>query len=119
MTAIANSENLTTISKSADLITLINTFTVEPENQEQLVELLVKITEDVMCKRPGFIAANLHKSLDGKQVANYAQWRSVENFEDMLKFIQTNERHRYLRAEVSKIATMNPYLYEVCYTNNP
>lgn len=119
MTAITNNEKLTTIAKSANVITLINIFTVEPENQQHLVELIVKITEDVMCKLPGFISANIHKSLDGKQAANYAQWRSVESVEDMRNSIKNNERHQYLRAEVLKIATLNPVLYEVCYTNNP
>ncbi len=118
MTAIAKNDKLTTISKNANLVTLINSFTVEPENQQGLVELLVKITEDVMCKLPGFIAANIHKSLDGKNAANYAQWRSVESVEDMLKFIKTNERYQYLHAELLKIAKMNPILYEVCYTKN-
>lgn len=118
MTAIAN-EKLTTIAKSANVITLINIFTVELENQQRLVELLVKITEDVMIKLPGLISANIHKSLNGKQVANYAQWMSVESVEDMRNSIKNNERHQYLRAEVLKIATLNPVLYEVCYTNNP
>ena len=31
---------MTTISKDAQLITLINVFTVDPSNQSQLVELL-------------------------------------------------------------------------------
>lgn len=119
MTVIANNEKLTTISKSANVITLINIFIVEPENQQRLVELLVKITEDVMCKLPGFISANTHKSLDGKQAANYAQWRTVESFEDMLKSIKNNERYQHLHAEVLKIAKLNPVLYEVCYTNKP
>ncbi len=34
---------------------------------------------------PGFVAANIHKSSDGERVANYAQWRSREDFEAMLK----------------------------------
>lgn len=119
MTAIANNEKLTKIVKSANVITLINIFTVEPDNQQRLVELLVKITEDVMCKLSGFISANIHKSLNGKQAANYAQWGSVENVEDMLKSIKSNERYQYLHAEVLNIAKLNPVLYEVCYTNNP
>jgi hypothetical protein len=65
MTVIANSEKMTTISKTTNVVTLINIFTVEPENQQRLIDLWVDITEDVMCKLPGFIAANFHKSLDG------------------------------------------------------
>jgi len=36
---------MTTISKDADLITLINVFAVDPSNQSRLVELLTKVTD--------------------------------------------------------------------------
>ena len=36
---------MTTISKEHKLVTLINVFTVEPANQQQLLELLVSATE--------------------------------------------------------------------------
>lgn len=78
---------MTTISKNKDIVTLINIFTVEPENQQRLLELWVEITEDVMCQQQGFISANFHKSLDGKHGANYAQWSSVESVENMLKSV--------------------------------
>ncbi len=118
MTAIANNEKMTTISKNAQVVTLINSFTVEPENQQRLLKLWVEITEDVMCKLPGFISANFHMSLDGKHGANYAQWRSVESVENMRESVKNNERHQYLRDKVLKIAKISPVLYEVCYTKN-
>lgn len=30
---------------------------------------------------PGFISANIHRSLDGTKVINYAQWESSEAFQ--------------------------------------
>jgi hypothetical protein len=36
---------MTTISKDADLITLINVFIVHPSNQSRLVELLTTVTD--------------------------------------------------------------------------
>jgi len=36
---------MTTISKDAQLITLINVFTVDPSNQSQLVELLTQVVK--------------------------------------------------------------------------
>ena len=36
---------MTTISKDAKLLTLINVFTVDPANQRRLVDLLVRATE--------------------------------------------------------------------------
>ncbi len=29
----------------------------------------------------GFISANIHRSVDGTRVVNYAQWRTKEDFE--------------------------------------
>src|SRR5258705_2987739 len=39
---------MTTISKDADLITLINVFTVDPSNQSRLVELLPNVTHTLL-----------------------------------------------------------------------
>jgi len=64
---------MTTISKDAKLITLINVFTVEPANQRQLVELLAQATETSVRHAPGFVSASLHRSLDGTRVTMYAQ----------------------------------------------
>jgi heme-degrading monooxygenase HmoA len=114
MTTIVNNEQLTTISKDNELVTLINVFVVEPENQQLLVDLLIKATEEVMCNLPGFIAANIHKSLDGKRVTNYAQWRSVEDFRGIFN---NPEAVAHMPA-IGKIAQSDPTLYEVCYTKN-
>ncbi|WP_375510412.1 antibiotic biosynthesis monooxygenase family protein [uncultured Nostoc sp.] len=66
---------MTTISKDNQVITLINVFTVEPENQQRLVEMLVEATEKTLKHLPGFVSANIHKSSDGMRVTNYARWR--------------------------------------------
>ena len=75
---------MTVIQMGAPLVTLINVFTVKPEQQQPLIDLLVEATEAVMRHQPGFISANIHRSLDGQRVTNYAQWRSREDFEAML-----------------------------------
>jgi len=74
----------TTIDADADVCTLINTFTVPPEHQRGLIELLERATEEVMRHRPGFVTANIHAGLDGGHVVNYAQWESAEAFKAML-----------------------------------
>ena len=112
--AHAEDEKVTTILKNAELVTLINVFAVEPENQQRLVDMLIEATEDVMCKLPGFIAANIHKSLDGTRVTNYAQWRSVEDFRGIFK----NPDALAHMPAMSAIAKSEPTLYEVSYTKN-
>lgn len=71
------------ISKENRVVVLINVFTVEPANQQKVVDMLVKATETTMKNIPGFISASIHKSLDGVRVVNYAQWRSQRDFEAM------------------------------------
>jgi quinol monooxygenase YgiN len=99
----------TTISTGSPLVTLINVFTVSPDDQQQLVDLLVEATDKVIRHRPGFISANIHASLDGTRVTNYAQWRSREDFAAML---DDPEAIPHLRG-ASAIATAEPHLYQV------
>jgi hypothetical protein len=61
-----------TISPKANLITLINVFTVEPANQHRLVELLIEATESSVGQAQGFVSASLHRSIDGTKVTMYA-----------------------------------------------
>jgi quinol monooxygenase YgiN len=72
-----------TISKGGELLTLINVFTVQPVNQQELVDLLVEATRTSVRQVQGFVSASLHRSLDGTKVAMYAQWRSVEDYQAM------------------------------------
>ena len=67
-----------------------------------------------MSKQPGFIAANIHRSLDGTQVTNYAQWRSREAFEAMLRNQETAEH----MGEAARIAErFEPHRYEVSFVD--
>ncbi len=100
---------MTTISKNNKVMTLINVFTVEPENQQSLVEMLVEATEKTMKHMPGFISANIHKSTDGVRVANYAQWRSREDFAAMLKNPEATAHMK----PIMEIAKFDAHTYEI------
>ena len=103
---------MTTISTEKSLVTLINVFTVAPENQQHLVDLLVEATQKTMKNLPGYISANIHKSLDGTRVTNYAQWRSQEDFEA----INANpEAVVHMRAALQLATSVEPHLYEVSF----
>ena len=65
-----------TIRADSPVVTLINVFTVEPENQGRLIEAWQSSTDEVIRHLPGFVSANIHASLDGTKVVNYAQWES-------------------------------------------
>lgn len=70
-----------TIAKDNDLITVILIFSVEPEQQQQLVDNIVEFVETTIKHQPGFVSASIHKSLDGVRVMNYAQWQSHQDYE--------------------------------------
>jgi heme-degrading monooxygenase HmoA len=103
--------NSTTISKNVAHITVINKFSVEPNNQN----LLLKHLDDlrmVVEKLTGFISANIHKSIDGTRVVSYAQWKSKENYQA----VYTNLEAKHHLDEIKKISKFNWNFYEVVYT---
>lgn len=97
------------IASENDVVTLINVFTVNPENQQKLVDMLVEATQKTMSHVPGFVSASIHKSADGTRVANYAQWRRAEDCQAMLKDPRAAEHMKPIR----EIATNDANLYEV------
>jgi heme-degrading monooxygenase HmoA len=97
------------IAVEAQVITLINILEIPPERQSELVEILEKATAEVIRYLPGFVSASIHCSLDGTRVANYAQWRSMEDFERMLA---NPEAQAHIR-DATAIAKAAPVLYRV------
>ncbi|MDN5769284.1 MAG: antibiotic biosynthesis monooxygenase [Microlunatus sp.] len=81
----SSGRQVTPIDVEQDVATLVNVFTVVPERQQELVDVLDEATEQVMRHLPGFVSANIHASLDGTRVVNYAQWASPAAFEAMMK----------------------------------
>ena len=71
------------IQEGTSTVTLVNVFTVDPRDQQRLVEHWQQATEEVIRHLPGFISANVHRSLDGTKVINYAQWESRDAFDAM------------------------------------
>ncbi|HCJ33753.1 MAG TPA: antibiotic biosynthesis monooxygenase [Ktedonobacter sp.] len=98
---------MTTITTEKNLVTLINVFTVSPENQQRLVDLLVEATQHTMRKQPGYLSAAIHKSVDGTRVTNYAQWRSREDFEAIGK---NPEVAVHMRAAAQLATSFEPHL---------
>lgn len=99
----------TSIAVDQPLVTLVNVFTVDPARQEELATLLADVTDQTMRSRPGFVSANIHLSLDGTRVVNYAQWRTEADFQAML----ADPEARIHMAQCSEIASADPRLYRV------
>jgi quinol monooxygenase YgiN len=105
---------MTKLDASAGHLTLINTFTVEPERADELLAILSRVTEDTMRHLPGFVSANLHVSRDRRHVANYAQWQSQEDFDAMLK---NPEAQPHFRAIAAIASSFDPILYDLRVTH--
>ena len=101
---------MTSINTRNDVVTLINVFTVEPARQQELVDLLTRATDETIRHMPGFVSATIHKSLDGVRVTNYAQWRSREDFEAMLRNPAASP---HLKEAAALATSFEPHLYQV------
>lgn len=105
---------MTTLDPNSDYIVLINTFTVEPENAEQLMSELSRATETGMRHRPGFVSANLHLSTDKRHIANYAQWRSQADIDAMMNDPAIQQ---HMQAAASIATAFEPIYYQLRETH--
>src|SRR5215831_8237124 len=105
---------MATIATGQDVVTLVNVFTVTPDRQRQPAGLLAEATRITMIRLPGYVSANIHRSLDGTKVVNYAQWRRTADFEAMLGDQAAAE---HMRAAERLATSIEPHLYEVAFTD--
>ena len=96
-------------------IVFINIFTVDPANQQRVVDLLTRATEDFVAYAPGFLSSTLHRSTDGTKVTMVAQWRSLADYEVM----RADPGPRPFLEEALTIARFDPGMYEVVQTFRP
>lgn len=96
-----------TIATNNELATVIAIFNVEPEKQQELLDNISEFVETLK-QQSGFVSANFHKSLDGLKVANYAQWKTKQDFENFVKNPQVLQK-------ASKILEnkLDSHVYEV------
>ncbi|WP_013321362.1 antibiotic biosynthesis monooxygenase family protein [Gloeothece verrucosa] len=97
-----------TIAIHNEVITVIIIFSVEPQQQQELIDVIAEFLATVK-QQPGFVSASIHKSLDGVKVANYAQWKTREDYQ---AFLNNTE----VQAKAAKLREFNPpdiHIYEV------
>lgn len=98
---MSGSSTTITVPVDDEQVAFVNVFTVDPGRQLELLEALEDATREIFLTLPGFISANLHTSLDGQRVINYAQWASEEQFQDALQRADAREH----TAKAAAIAT--------------
>lgn len=105
---------MTTLTAADGHLTLINTFTVDPERADELLEALSRASRETFADQPGFVSANLHLSLDRTRVANYAQWRSAADYKAAA---QRPEIQAHFREAAGIAEAFEPILYELRHTH--
>lgn len=99
---------MATLSLDNSLTTVIVIFQVKPEQQQELIDAIKEFLETVKTQ-PGFVSANLHKSIDGVKVANYAQWSSRSAFEAF----KNNKEVQVKASKLSELGTSDSHVYEI------
>lgn len=88
-------------------VVLINVYKVQPDRQDELLDLLAVMTR-AQVGLPGFVSATLHRGLNGKTAAIHAVWRSQEDWRAMTR----NEAIAAAMRPIMAVATFEPNLYE-------
>jgi heme-degrading monooxygenase HmoA len=70
-----------TIATDVDYATFINTFETEPADQDEVLSALIE-TMRIAEQHPGFISASAHRSIDGRRIFMYLQWRTADDLRD-------------------------------------
>lgn len=100
-----------TISEHTGIVTAINVFRVETE-QQHVIDFLVENRHRAM-KHPGYLSVSIHKGLDGDRVINYVQWRSWEEFEAA----STDPEFTAGRKQAAELGLFDSHFYEVVFTS--
>lgn len=105
-----------TVAGDTEQVALINVFTVDPKRQTELVDALDRASQEIFTSMPGFLSANLHISLDGTRVVNYAQWASAQQYQDAMALPVMRE---HLTEATSIAQSWNPTLTRVHAIHHP
>jgi hypothetical protein len=98
------------IKANSGVVTQINVFTVKPENQQALIDLLIESARSV-CHIPGWKSASIHRGLDGKSVVNYAQSSDMNSQGRIVASLRDNG---FLDGN-KQLGEAHPALYEVVF----
>lgn len=79
------------IDPGAGVLTMVNVLTPAPGKQSETIKLLQAGMDNTMRHQPGFISANIHKSLNSEHVVVYAQWKDQASLEAAARLIQTGK----------------------------
>ena len=98
-----------TIRTDNQPVTQITIVEAEPDKQDQAL-LLMSERARFMARQPGFVSISLHRSLDGRHIVNYVQWKS----RDLLEAAHKSPEFRKEWNQFDRLTgEIDPQLYEV------
>ncbi len=103
-----------TIAVTNEVTTLINTFTVEPDDQSKLLELLRENTENVISQLNGWISTSFIASSDRRRVVIYSQWRDLASIEGM----RADPQMKAYFPRIGALATLESFAGNVVYSHH-
>jgi heme-degrading monooxygenase HmoA len=90
-------------------VTQITVVEAEPGKQDEALALMTERAR-FMARQPGFMSISLHRSLDGRRIVNYIQWKNREQ----LRAAHKSPEFRKEWNHFDRIAdNIDPHLYEV------
>ena len=81
---------------------LVSVFTVQPDNEQKLLELIKEGTLSIFSKQPGYISCSVHRESDAKRLVLYGQWESPQYID---AFRQKPEIGEYFQ-KIRELATV-------------
>jgi heme-degrading monooxygenase HmoA len=109
-----NSQVDITIHANGQMVTLVNVCTVDPRDQQELIDIFKEGTEAWISKVPGYISTSLHKSTDGRRVVIYSQWQNAQSIGAMR---DSAEMGPYMN-RIKALATPDSTICEVIYARH-
>jgi len=100
---------MATLDLENQLVTVIVLFKVKEGQQIPVVEKVRELFA-IAKQQPGFVSANLHRSLDNAKVANYAQWDNMESLEGFRQLPEVQELVAPLQELVEE---MDSHIFEI------
>jgi heme-degrading monooxygenase HmoA len=90
-------------------VTQITVIEPEPGKQAEALALMAERAR-FMARQPGFISISLHRSLDGRRIVNYIQWKN----RDLLQSAHKSPEFRKEWGHFGQVTDdIDPHLYEV------
>ena len=100
------------LSKDVDYVTMINYFSVAPEDKQEFAEMEVKEIDKYGDNMDSALAASFHRSMEGSRVFNYAHWKSKKALEASQ---QTSEFKAHIKRMSHLDFTPDPRVYQVVH----